>query len=129
MKPKRNDSDQFDLAAFRELIRPLDNRKELVQSGKAVVASLRPSDKPFTDWAKQQGLLLKVDRSSEWGNPFAMAKESERVMVCQAFERYLADQPGLLTRVGELRGRVLACWCYPKRCHADHLANLANRSL
>lgn len=29
---------------------------------------------------------------------------------------------------GELRGKVLGCWCAPKMCHGDVLAELAERA-
>ena len=36
-------------------------------------------------------------------------------------------RPDLLARLGELRGKRLACWCAPKSCHGDVLAELAER--
>ena len=58
----------------------------------------------------------------------SMSGERERNKVCDAFEIYLAGRPDLLERIaaGELSGKVLLCWCHPKRCHGDTLANLAN---
>lgn len=69
-----------------------------------------------------------VDRSSDWGNPFVMHGEADRDRVCDIFADYaqwrLARQPNWLD---PLRGKALACWCAPKRCHAETLRDLANR--
>ncbi len=100
-------------------------RHELVEQGVAVVANLS-TDKALIQWAKQRGLFVRVDRRSEWGNPFKLHSEAERDTVCDRYAAYLSDRPALLERVAELRGRVLGCWCCPKRCHGDHLAALAN---
>lgn len=71
--------------------------------------------------------VVAVDRSSDWGNPFIMHTESMRDHVCEQFERYakwrLIHEPEWLA---PLRGKNLACWCAPKRCHAETLLRLAN---
>jgi hypothetical protein len=36
-------------------------------------------------------------------------------------------QPALLVDLHELRGKDLVCWCAPHRCHAEVLAELADR--
>lgn len=72
--------------------------------------------------------FVKVDRGSNWGNPFVMRDESERDDVCNQFELYanwrLKFEPDWLK---PLIGRNLACWCSPKRCHAETLLRLANK--
>jgi hypothetical protein len=47
-------------------------------------------------------------------------------MVIEAFETWIVRQPQLMARLGELRGKVLGCWCHPKACHGDVLARLAD---
>jgi hypothetical protein len=72
---------------------------------------------------------LRVDRGSDFGNPFIMDgfSERERNRVCDLFERYaewrLTVEPKWLAPI---RGHNLACWCAPKRCHAETLLRLAN---
>jgi hypothetical protein len=74
---------------------------------------------------------VRVDRGTEWGNPFIAAdqwvSERERNRVCDLFEQYalwrLTVDPNWLV---PLRGHNLACWCSPKRCHAETLLRLAN---
>ncbi len=97
-----------------------------VEAGFAVVASLR-SDAELIEHAKAHGRLVKIDRSSPWGNPYRMAREADRAEVCSRYElEHLPSRPDLLDQVADLRGRVLACWCSPKPCHGDTLARLAN---
>lgn len=75
---------------------------------------------------------IRVDRGSEWGNPFLMHAhtEKERQRVCDLYEVYarwrLTVEPEWLVL---LRGKDLACWCAPHRCHADTLLRLANPTL
>jgi hypothetical protein len=70
---------------------------------------------------------IKVDRGSDWGNPFVMHGEQDRDRVCELFAQYaqwrLSVDPEWLK---PLRGKHLACWCAPKRCHAETLRRLAN---
>ena len=57
-------------------------------------------------------------KRSEWHNPYPLPKNStdeQRAECLARFETYLVEQrPDLLERVGELRGKTLACWCPPK---------------
>jgi len=71
---------------------------------------------------------VRVDRQSKWGNPFVLNQDGDRDQVCDLYAAYaewrLTIQPDWLD---DLRGKDLACWCAPKRCHADTLIQLANR--
>lgn len=74
---------------------------------------------------------VRVDRRSPWGNQFMMrgTSEAERVRVCDAFEAWAmapeqAAFRGWVRR--DLAGKDLACWCAPKRCHAETLRRIAN---
>ena len=70
---------------------------------------------------------VRIDRGTDYGNPFIMYGESKRDEVCDQFEQYarwrLSIQKDWLK---PLRGNNLACWCAPKRCHGDTLIRLAN---
>ena len=74
-----------------------------------------------------QSGVIRVDRGTDWGNPFIMDGERERDRVCDLYEQYakwrLTIDPLWLE---PLRGKDLACWCAPKRCHAETLRRLAN---
>jgi hypothetical protein len=68
-----------------------------------------------------------VGRPTKWGNPFHMNREEDRDYVCNKFDIYISNCEELTRELPELKGKVLACWCAPKRCHAYTLAALANR--
>lgn len=61
---------------------------------------------------------------SIWHNPFHISKYGREGCI-KKFEEYLMASPELLARVGELRGKVLGCWCAPLACHGHVLARLA----
>lgn len=99
-------------------------------AGEAVVVSQRKgsADWPLIRWAKREGVFVNVDRKTRWGNPHELANaedNAERDRVCDTYAAHVAARPDLLADVGSLAGRVLGCWCAPRRCHADELARLA----
>lgn len=72
-----------------------------------------------------------IGRPSKWGNPFPVpSKGYDRVKdparILARYEEYVLSKPDLVAALPELRGKVLACWCAPQRCHGDILARLAN---
>ena len=76
---------------------------------------------------KREPYDVYVGRPSPYGNPFALVKDSNRDEVIAKYRAWLLGQPDLVARVKvELRGKVLACWCTPKSCHADVLMEIAN---
>ncbi len=64
-----------------------------------------------------------VGRPSRWGNPF---RNDERVRLVSSFRAYAAqrilDEPGWLDYL--MDASYLICWCAPKECHADVLAEM-----
>jgi hypothetical protein len=86
---------------------------------------------------------VKVDRTTHWGNPFVVGQDGTREMCVDLYKKLLG---GLLcvsckastefqrmahnyvaTRLQDLRGHDLACWCpLDQPCHADVLLQLAN---
>ena len=85
--------------------------------------------------------IIRVDRTSAIGNPFKMYSESERDKVCDEYEVYFNKKVAEGTDVkfmNELRaiyklakqGDVyLACWCAPKRCHAETIKKFIEKYL
>ena len=80
--------------------------------------------------------VVKVDRSTRWGNPFSAHTKDVRFRcddVDQAVEYYRRFVIAMRMDLRPLRGKNLACWCkLPKRgepdvCHAAELLELANR--
>jgi len=88
-------------------------------------------------YRKPPGAIV-VARRGFWGNPWQVGVHGDRAMCVKAHADWLAgkrdDAPDgksaqeVIARIGELRGRDLACWCGPDaQCHADTLIALANR--
>jgi len=103
-------------------------RQEDVKAGSTVVANAS-ADKNLIAWAERQGLAVRIDRGTKYGNPFILGDDGDRDEVCDAYERhYLPHKPSITERVeaGDLTGKVLVCHCYPQRCHGDCLAEEAN---
>lgn len=102
------------------------DRQSLAKKGEAVVAN-QSQDKNLIVWAESQGLMVRIDRSSKYGNPFVMGQDGDRDFVCDAFEKhYLPHKQSIQNDLAKLQGKVLVCHCYPERCHGDALSKLAN---
>jgi hypothetical protein len=72
---------------------------------------------------------IYIGRGSPWGNPFVMKDKSdaERDRVCDLYYDYFHGNKELKRRAREeLRGKVLGCYCKPKRCHGDIIADYVN---
>lgn len=63
---------------------------------------------------------------SAWANPFVIGRDGDRAEVIAMYEVYLLLRGDLRARIGELRGKRLACWCAPLACHGHVLARLAD---
>lgn len=97
-----------------------------LRSGETVVASLRGPHNSLIEWADAAGLYMRIDRRTEWGNPFEMPADGDRATVIANYaQHYLPHKPSLLAKVNELRGCVLGCWCAPEPCHGHVLVWLA----
>ena len=83
--------------------------------------------------AVRSGSAVRIDRKTDWGNPFPLRKEAgpaERREVIEQYREYLADaidsgkvDPG---RLAKLDGKALACHCAPQPCHGDVLSQAAS---
>lgn len=100
-------------------------RMAVVEAGGTVVAHMprrsARGDAVLIAWAQRTGRFVRIDRKTDWGNPFEIPKHGNRDQVCDAYAEHLAASPDLLARLPELRGKVLGCWCYPERCHGDEI--------
>lgn len=70
---------------------------------------------------------IYIGRPSKWGNPFSIGKDGTRSEVIRKYEDWILSNDELMKDIHELEGKVLGCWCRPRACHGDVLANLANR--
>ena len=95
---------------------------------KTVILNIRTDHKAL-QWAKKHRVFEYCGRAfgsypdSKWRNPFTPKNksEAERDRVCDEFEEYLKQHPHLLRHLHELKGKALACWCAPLRCHCESL--------
>ena len=63
-------------------------------------------------------------KGSKWQNKFKLSEYNNDIeMVLQLYENYIRTGP-LFDQLYELRGKTLACWCYPAPCHASVLKRL-----
>jgi hypothetical protein len=67
-----------------------------------------------------------------FGNPFPLDREAQRSLVLARYKGYfqarIASDPEFKRRVEELKGKRLGCFCAPKRCHGDTLAEYLNET-
>ena len=102
---------------------------------------LRIQRKRTKGWRMPEGAVY-VGRPSKWGNPMSVNLAVGRTLddVMKFFrayaEKFIAnyrpncDPQYRGLNIEELRGKQLACWCpLDKPCHADILAELANRDV
>jgi hypothetical protein len=103
-----------------------DGERELLKrlrSGETVIVSMRQDAHPnLTNWADDAGLFVRIDRRTDWGNPFEMPDDGDRdTVIANYASHYLPHKPSLLSRIDELCGKALGCWCAPEPCHGDIL--------
>lgn len=70
-----------------------------------------------------------IGRPSAWGNPFTVEEYGREEAIRQYTAWLFSDDPaalGLLSSVGQLKGKRLGCYCKPRPCHGDLLAELAD---
>ena len=71
------------------------------------------------------GRQTRFVAESKWKNPHIMDDPSSRDKVIKQFEEYFMENSALRDSVGELKGKVLGCWCSPQRCHGEFLHRMA----
>lgn len=82
-------------------------------------------------WNKRQKGIpneaIYVGRPTEWGNPYVIGKDGDRLTVVDKYKRWITSRGNLVQKCKEeLRGKDLICWCAPEACHADVLLEIAN---
>ena len=75
---------------------------------------------------KKESYDIYVGRPSKWGNPFSIGKDGTREQVIEKYRSYLLRNDKLMNCLGEVKGRILGCWCKPKPCHGDIIAEIAD---
>jgi hypothetical protein len=69
---------------------------------------------------------IYIGRGSKWGNPFQIGKNGTRYQVIEKFKKYAIENNLNIEAKLELKGKILGCYCKPKDCHGDILAEWAN---
>ncbi|MGW4330439.1 DUF4326 domain-containing protein [Nocardia sp. NPDC004573] len=99
--------------------------EQLLAAGTPVVVSMRADSghAHLIDWARRHEVFVRIDRTSDWGNPYIIGRDGNRDDVITTHAHHLAQRVDLLIRLrrGELAGHVLGCWCAPQPCHGDTL--------
>ncbi len=72
---------------------------------------------------KRERYDVYIGRPSKWGNPFVIGRDGDRNTVIEKYKKWIVMQPQI-NALEELRGKILGCWCAPKRCHGDALIEL-----
>jgi hypothetical protein len=99
-----------------------------LERGEIVVANMRGAHAHLIKWAESVDRYVRIDRRTEWGNPFEMPVDGDRSTVIGLYaEHYLPYKPGLIAKLADLRGKALGCWCAPEACHGDVLKAWAER--
>lgn len=66
-------------------------------------------------------------KQSKYFNPFKVGKDGDLGTVIKKYKKYLNENESLTKGIKEeLKGKILACWCAPAKCHCDVLAELAD---
>ena len=93
---------------------------------------------PFTlvVHCKRHPYNVYAGRPSRFGNPFsheagtlAQYRVGSREESIERHAAWFLSNPALIERVKrELTGKVIGCWCAPKRCHCDVYARVCNEA-
>ena len=87
---------------------------------------------------KKKPYDVYIGRPSKWGNPFTHINDGKtlakyvvgsREEAIEAYRKWITEGEGkhLLKDLGELKGKVMGCWCKPKSCHGDVLSELIEK--
>lgn len=98
-----------------------------------VVVHLRASK----DRGKIQGCDVYIGRAmsnpfwnldrSEFANPYPLTRYStanDRIECMRKYRQHVLARGDLMAKIPGMAGKVLGCWCKPKACHGDVLAEL-----
>jgi len=82
---------------------------------------------------KKEPYDVLIDRTTIWGNPYshqegtlAKYKVTSRKKAIAKYRQYILNNKELMSRLDELKDKVLGCWCSPKSCHGDILVDLCD---
>lgn len=76
---------------------------------------------------KKEPYDIYIGRGNKWENPFIIGKDGTRKEVIKKYEQYILNNKKLIGEIHELKGKVLGCWCKPKKCHGDILVKIVEK--
>ena len=68
-----------------------------------------------------------IGRGSKWGNEFVIGRDGDREEVIGKYKEWILKNDYLLSCLGELKDKVLGCYCKPLACHGDVLVELVEK--
>jgi len=87
------------------------------------MSAIRPSTKLVNLRDKYPNYNQKIDRTTQFGNPFHIGKDGTRDEVIKKYRIYFTGRIRkdlkFQKAVKALKGKTLACWCTPLHCHGD----------
>lgn len=88
------------------------------------------SDYPFVVNLRASSFDVRIDRQTPWGNPFVIGRDGDRAEVIEKYRSWVQNSDSqaaswIRQHAHELAGKRLGCWCAPKPCHGDVLAEMA----
>ena len=73
-----------------------------------------------------------IGRPSKWGNPFIKGRDGDRDEVCRKYDQYFNERiridKSFREEIKSLKGKVLACYCKPAKCHGDTIIKYLNEN-
>jgi hypothetical protein len=102
---------------------------------KADIVILNRRDRHGVAGSIYVGRAVRAQKGSSLGNPFPLESEEQREEVVRRYRRWLWDQVqaregaawcelvGLARRLKAGERLHLECWCAPRRCHAEVIAD------
>lgn len=71
---------------------------------------------------------IYIGRGSKWGNPYQIGIHGDREECIKQYEEWITKQPELMAALPELAGKILGCYCAPRKCHGEVLIKLLEQT-
>jgi len=78
---------------------------------------------------RKEGYDVYIGRGSKWGNRFVMGRDGNREEVIAKYREWILGNDELLRCLGELKNKVLGCYCKPFACHGDVLVEMIDEAV
>jgi hypothetical protein len=105
-----------------------DFQQQLKLDPNAVLVVNINTDRKTIAAARQNGSYVYIGKTSPWGNPFQVGWDGDLQEVVDKYRDWIKTQPTLMAETLSLRGKILGCYCAPRPCHGNVLAELARHS-